>query len=298
MSGRDLLHLMGYVARRRDGDLSLATLARRSRRSRFQLHREFVHVSGETPKEYVLRLRLERAAGRLVADRTSVLAIALDCGFASHEVFTRAFRRRYGCTPLRYRTVALAGAPAWVRERHAALVDAVGPCIRLFRTTNSHPREKKSMPMLSITRMERPMAHALIVRRRIGRSEIAATLGDCYGKIFLHGQKVGAAFQGRPFARYPEFGTGLITIEAGFPIAAPVAGDGEVQASTMPGGALVVGVHAGAYENLHETYTAIERWIEANGLKSNGAPWESYTTDPADLPDTKDWRTEVCWPVK
>ncbi len=56
-------------------------------------------------------------------------------------------------------------------------------------------------------------------------------------------------------------------------------------------------VHAGSYEQLAETYAALERWIEENGFRAGGVPWESYITDPADFPDTGDWRTEVYWPL-
>jgi AraC family transcriptional regulator len=41
----------------------------------------------------------------------------------------------------------------------------------------------------------------------------------------------------------------------------------------------------------------MERWMEANGYRPGGAPWESYVTDPGEFPDVKDWRTEVYWPL-
>ena len=63
------------------------------------------------------------------------------------------------------------------------------------------------------------------------------------------------------------------------------------------GGPAAVAVHAGPYDQLGETYAALERWIEANGLRTAGAPWESYITDPTDHPDPADWRTEIYWPV-
>ena len=57
-------------------------------------------------------------------------------------------------------------------------------------------------------------------------------------------------------------------------------------------------LHAGPYEQLPETFAALERWIETNGYKKQGAPWESYITDPADFPDPADWRTEVYWALE
>jgi AraC family transcriptional regulator len=56
-------------------------------------------------------------------------------------------------------------------------------------------------------------------------------------------------------------------------------------------------VHAGPYDQLKETYAAVERWIEEQGASMGGPPWEVYITDPGDHPDPKDWRTEVYWPI-
>jgi AraC family transcriptional regulator len=49
------------------------------------------------------RLRLDHAAAELVATDKALLAVALDAGFASHEVFTHAFLRRFGMSPRAYR---------------------------------------------------------------------------------------------------------------------------------------------------------------------------------------------------
>ena len=86
--------------------LSLALVAERTQLSRFQFHRLFHRQAGETLKRYTLRLRLERAAARLIASEETVLAVALANGFASHEVFTRAFRRHFGSLPTDYRAHA------------------------------------------------------------------------------------------------------------------------------------------------------------------------------------------------
>ncbi len=64
---------------------------------------------GETPKQYTLRLRLERAVARLITSGDAVLDIALALGLNSHEVFTRAFRRRFGCTPAADRALSQHG---------------------------------------------------------------------------------------------------------------------------------------------------------------------------------------------
>jgi len=54
-------------------------------------------------KQYTQRLRLERAANRLVIHDTTILDVALDSGFQSHETFSREFKRRFQVTPRGYR---------------------------------------------------------------------------------------------------------------------------------------------------------------------------------------------------
>jgi AraC family transcriptional regulator len=99
----DLLPVLVQIQARLDEDLALDRLARLAGLSRFHFLRTFRALTGETPKQYVLRLRVERAALRLVLLRSSVLDVALDCGFHNHETFTRAFRRRFGTSPSEYR---------------------------------------------------------------------------------------------------------------------------------------------------------------------------------------------------
>jgi AraC family transcriptional regulator len=137
----------------------------------------------------------------------------------------------------------------------------------------------------------------LVVRRRIKQTEIAATLAAALGLVFQYAQRAGAALAGPPLARYLEWGP-VITIEAGMPIAAPVPGDGDVAADTLPGGQAAMTTHAGAYNKLTEAHAAVQAWIEEHGLAASGAPWESYVTDPADYPDPKDWKTEIFWPIR
>jgi AraC family transcriptional regulator len=154
------------------------------------------------------------------------------------------------------------------------------------------------MPTLSIERRDVAPQHIVFVRLRAARHELASAIGEGLGKAFPYSQRTGLAVAGRPFTRYLATGPGLYSIEVGVPVATGAGGEGNVEAGTLPGGPVAVAVHAGPYDQLTETYAALERWIEANGFHVGGAPWESYITDPADLPDPADWRTEVYWPLK
>ena len=98
-----LLPVLVRIQARLDDDLSLDALATGAGLSPYHFHRLFKEVAGETPKRYCERLRLERAALWLAIHRSSILDVALDSGYRSHETFTRAFRRRFGVSPRDYR---------------------------------------------------------------------------------------------------------------------------------------------------------------------------------------------------
>ena len=94
-----LVHIQANL----DQDLSLEALANRVQLSHFHFHRLFRSAVGETLKQYTQRLRLERAANRLVINDAAILDVALDSGFHSHETFSRQFKRRFKVTPKDYR---------------------------------------------------------------------------------------------------------------------------------------------------------------------------------------------------
>lgn len=60
-------------------------------------------LTGHSPAEYVLGVRLGKAAELLQDGASSVSEIAMKTGFSSPSYFTQAFRRRYGCSPKDYR---------------------------------------------------------------------------------------------------------------------------------------------------------------------------------------------------
>ena len=79
-------------------------LAARVHLSRSQLDRVVTAASGEAPGRLRRRILLERAAFRLLQDEAGILDIAVEAGYASHEAFTRAFRRAYGHAPSTWRS--------------------------------------------------------------------------------------------------------------------------------------------------------------------------------------------------
>jgi AraC-like DNA-binding protein len=96
---QQMILLLIFAQQNLDRELDLQTLGSKYGYSPFHFQRLFSSALGETPKEYIQRLRLEKAAYKLQITDESVFDICLSVGFKNHETFTRAFRRYFGSAP-------------------------------------------------------------------------------------------------------------------------------------------------------------------------------------------------------
>jgi transcriptional regulator GlxA family with amidase domain len=101
----DLLvrRLTEHIVSRLDQTLTTATLARLAGVSERHLSRLFLAAVGETPAQYVRRVRTESAAQLLLSTPLPLTAVARRCGFGSTESLRQAFLDRYAMPPSRYR---------------------------------------------------------------------------------------------------------------------------------------------------------------------------------------------------
>ena len=100
---RRIRRVMDYIRANLAADLAISELAAHAGLSSFHFARVFRHETGETPHQFVTRLRLEEAARLLRATDQTVLHIALAVGFENASHFSVQFKRGYGVTPLAYR---------------------------------------------------------------------------------------------------------------------------------------------------------------------------------------------------
>jgi AraC family transcriptional regulator len=82
---------------------SLGRLAEEANLSPHHFLRVFQGVTGVTPHQYVLRMRLRRAAVRLATKTDRVIDVALESGFGDVANFNRTFRAEFGVSPSAYR---------------------------------------------------------------------------------------------------------------------------------------------------------------------------------------------------
>ena len=114
---RHLLRARDLIDTRFAERLDVPTLAARAGVSPAHFARRFRATFGETPHQYLLARRLERAQFLLRETDRSVAEICLDVGLTSVGSFTTTFKRMVGMTPTAYRSLArppLPGIPMCV----------------------------------------------------------------------------------------------------------------------------------------------------------------------------------------
>ncbi|MFI2712116.1 helix-turn-helix domain-containing protein [Micromonospora sp. NPDC018662] len=94
---------MDHLEERLDQPLDVAALARVACTSEHHFRRLFSALAGMPLSEYVRRRRLTLAGADVLADRESLLDVAVRWGYGSNEAFARAFRAVHGVGPAQAR---------------------------------------------------------------------------------------------------------------------------------------------------------------------------------------------------
>ncbi len=313
-------HLLPVLSRLADAaaPVDLEQVGRDACLSPQRAQRVFAAIVGESPKQYQLRVRLQRAAGLLLGTEARIVDIAVASGFESHEAFTRAFGRTYGMSPRLYRK----RVDRWSGPEPVRLAAATAPCIGLYRrpldqqpkTTTGAGRspaanrqeqqttmdQAKNETGYEIERTTIDAVHVLFGTRKLDRDKIADGLAEVLPAAFGYAMSNGLAMAGPPFVRYIDQSPAFVTVEAGVPLAKAADAppdDSGLSSGRLPAGTAAVTIHRGPYEDIGNAHMALDRWMADNGATPAGPPWEVYLTDPAEVPDPADWLTQVVWPI-
>ena len=262
-----MLRVTVYIQQHLDAETPLRDLAGIAAFSPFHFHRIFRGMVGESVKEYVRRLRLERAAMRLKSGQAQVIEIALEAGYGSHEGFTRAFKAMRGVPPSEFRSLSAPsahGEPMKVKIKRltplkVAFVRHVGPYDQCGRA------------------WEKLCAH-LVREGQFGPG--AQFIGQCHDD---------------PEVTPPE----KIRYDACCVVDDGFQPSGEVGVQAIPGGDYAMTTHFGPYHRLSETYASLYgQWLPRSGRECRSAPsLEFYLTDPENT-EPEDLVTDIYAPLE
>ena len=281
-----LLPLLLHIQARLEEDLGLDALSRKAGLSPFHLQRLFKAAIGETPKAYTSRLRLERAAFRLLLHDSNVLDIALECGFQSHETFLRAFRRRFGQVPSEYREKVR----EWLR----------GPLDEQGEPAREGGHETASAFEVSATRVIPLRPAHLAFRRHVGPYEsVPESLFDELEEWAIRRRLPGP----RIWMGIGHDAPGItpaeqLRFDAALVVPGPFAPEGPIAHQQLSGGPFAVTTHAGPYDTLSAAYSTIFlRLFALPGYQLVGLPAvEIYNTTRVNVQHQLN-HTDLCLPV-
>jgi AraC-like DNA-binding protein len=123
---RHLLRVRDLIDRAYPEQLDVAALARSASVSQAYFSRSFKSAFGETPHQYLMSRRMERAMTLLRAGDLSVTEVCFAVGFSSLGSFSTQFRRFVGDSPSAYRQ----------RDGHADMAKVPSCYVRMW----SRPR--------------------------------------------------------------------------------------------------------------------------------------------------------------
>ncbi|MEL7604170.1 MAG: GyrI-like domain-containing protein [Bacillota bacterium] len=171
-----------YIDRNCSRELTLKELASVAGFSEYHFHRIFAAMTGETLFNFITRLRVERAATLLCAQpHLSVTRIAADCGFSSHAVFCRLFKKRFGLSPSAFRNRNHGQTDSSLYKLLRNRGEAEDNAARYNGDINSIGREK----MKPEVRIEKIAKTRLAYIRYVGPYQNDALLFEnLYGRLF------------------------------------------------------------------------------------------------------------------
>jgi AraC family transcriptional regulator len=305
-----------HIERHLDERLALEELARVACFSPFHFHRIFTACVGETLYQFILRLRLERAANQLAQNPgKSVTAVALDCGFGSSAAFARAFRAAFGTSASAWRAAgrkdreavrkdgeAGAAAPGYVDDGAAAQRAGGERARRLPMSPN--PSSLPVKPAESV-RIEDALPCTVAYVRHVGPyAGDAALFGRLFGQLGRWAGPRGLLGpQARMFTIYhdnPDI-TAAEKLRISVCVVVPegTKPEGEIGVMRMDGGPYAVAT----FEVDATEFAAAWNWLMGTWFPSSGYQpddrhcFEVCLNDPAQHPQRK-FRVELWEPVR
>lgn len=108
---RSLMHIgevLSGIERRLAERLTVRQIARMAHMSERSLTRMFRRVTGHSPNDHVIRVRIARASELLLQGDVRVTEAAIQCGFNDSNYFSRQFKKVMGMTPREFRSRGMA----------------------------------------------------------------------------------------------------------------------------------------------------------------------------------------------
>lgn len=313
---RRINRVIDYIEANLDKELSLETLSGVAFFSPYHFHRIFGAMVGESLGQFIQRLRLERAASRLVNNpKEPITEIAFRYGFSGSAAFARAFKKNFGVSAGRWRQLALAGDRKISKEESKAGMVLRKKRQELFRSS-LYIEGNTITQAWRVKMKEKPQVKGTIEVKELPEMQVAYVrhIGPYAGneKLFqgLFGKLMGwAGPRGllRPDTKYltiyyddPSMtDESKLRVDVCISVPKEAAAEGEIGCMTIPGGKNAVARFEILADQFGDTWNAVYGgWMPQSGYQPDDRPcYEVYLNDPKEHPEGKHI-VEIHAPVK
>lgn len=240
--------VIAFIGKHLDEKLTLTQLSDIACFSKYHFHRLFTVYTGLPLQQYIRWLRLKRAAHQLIVEKDkSIIIIAMDAGFESHEAFSRAFKQACGLSPSDFRQAS--SWHAWEQPPYLL------------------PTKENTTMNVTIQNLD---GRRLAVIEHRGDPN---RLGESVNKLINWAKTQSMSLKPKPGEAFG-FGyddpkltpTADFRFDLALTIPEQLALKGEVIEKRLPSGRYAVAVHKGSRENIGETVYALYRdWLPNSG---------------------------------
>lgn len=142
-----------------------------------------------------------------------------------------------------------------------------------------------------------PERHLLVQRFSAASvADVGPGIAQAFRAVMQFAGARGISVEGPAVGHYTRHGTGF-EVAAGFVVAEPVEGEGDITGFDLPCTEVATTTHIGPYTELTAAYEAIVRWADQEGQALDDVvAWEEYWSGP-EVPESQH-RTVVCWPLQ
>ncbi|HOV36361.1 MAG TPA: AraC family transcriptional regulator [Dysgonamonadaceae bacterium] len=295
--------VMNYIEKHIDQMLNLDILASVANFSPYHFHRIFTFLTGETPNDYVQRIRIEKAAMLLQNDeRASIGEIAYSCGFGSVSLFSRTFRAYFGITAKEYRRQDKAifvqngvrysknGQLLSKNMKHGFDFEAQLCNVKLKNLVFMDTKiEIKEMPEMKVVYVRHTGEYNQI---RKAYEKLMKWAGP-RGLLNFPETKTITLYHDDPSVTEIE----KVRQDACITVKEDVKVEGEIGRATIPAAKCVVGRFQIDVTGFEKAWNTMCLWMTENGYQSAGSPYELYYNS-AEEDAMQKFDLEICIPVK
>jgi effector-binding domain-containing protein len=146
----------------------------------------------------------------------------------------------------------------------------------------------------------RPIADTLLLFKKttISKKDLIATLQKNYTDLRNYAKENDIPISNNRIAGFIEVPNNQVQMITCIPVDKRAADKNDISYMTMPvKGRMVVGSFEGDYNNIHQIYRSIDRYMTDNSLQKVTIPYEKYYTDPKSAQDSLHMKIEVCFPI-